>query len=39
MPTPILGIPTLSEWGMIAVAAGFILIGVYYAVKKRRASA
>ncbi len=39
MPTPIFGIPTLSEWGMIAVAAGFILIGVYYAVKKRRAAA
>ncbi|HML96657.1 MAG TPA: IPTL-CTERM sorting domain-containing protein [Thermodesulfobacteriota bacterium] len=39
MPAPIFGIPTLSEWGMIAVAAGFILIGVFYAVRKRRASA
>jgi hypothetical protein len=39
MPSPIFGVPTLSEWGMIAVAAGFILIGIYYAVKRRKASA
>lgn len=32
-------IPTLSEWGMIAAAAGFVLIGAFYAVRKRKASA
>jgi hypothetical protein len=32
-------IPTLSEWGMIAAAAGFALIGMFYAMRKRRASA
>ena len=30
-------IPTLSEWGMIAAAAGLGLIGVFFAMKKRRA--
>jgi hypothetical protein len=28
-------IPTLSEWGMIAAAAGLMLIGVFFAVRKR----
>ena len=28
-------IPTLSEWGMIAAAAGLILVGVFFAVRKR----
>jgi hypothetical protein len=32
-------IPTLSEWGMIAAAAGFAAIGMLYAVRKRRARA
>ncbi len=32
-------IPTLSEWGMIAAAAGFALIGMFYAVRRRRAQA
>jgi len=32
-------IPTLSEWGMIAAATGFALIGMFYAMRKRRASA
>lgn len=32
-------IPTLSEWGMIAAAAGFALVGMFYAMKKRGASA
>ena len=32
-------IPTLSQWGMIAAAAGLGLIGVFYAVRKRRAQA
>ena len=30
-------IPTLSEWGMIAAAAGFALIGIFYAVRRRKA--
>jgi hypothetical protein len=29
-------IPTLSEWGMIAAAAGLGLIGVYFALRKRK---
>lgn len=29
-------IPTLSEWGMIAAAAGFVLIGAFYAMRRRR---
>lgn len=32
-------IPTLSQWGMIAAAAGFVLIGTFYAVRRRRAQA
>jgi hypothetical protein len=32
-------IPTLSEWGMIAAAAGLMLVGVWFAVRKRRARA
>lgn len=31
-------IPTLSEWGMITAAAGLGLIGVFFAVRRRRAS-
>jgi len=31
-------IPTLSEWGMIAAAAGLMLVGVFFAVKRLRAS-
>jgi len=30
-------IPTLSEWGMIATAGGLGLIGVFFAVKRRKA--
>ena len=30
-------IPTLSEWGMIAAAAGLVLIGVFFAVRRKRA--
>jgi hypothetical protein len=30
-------IPTLSEWGMIAAAGGLVLVGVFFAVRKRRA--
>ncbi|MFI5323856.1 MAG: hypothetical protein ACHQ6U_10065 [Thermodesulfobacteriota bacterium] len=32
----VLHIPTLSVWGMIAAAAGLGLIGVFFAVRKRR---
>ena len=32
-------IPTLSEWGMISAAVGLVLIGVFYALKKRRMQA
>lgn len=35
--TPRTNIPTLSEWGMIAVAAGLGLVGVFYAMRRRRA--
>lgn len=31
-------IPTLSEWGMIAAAAGLGLIAVFFAVRRRRAA-
>jgi hypothetical protein len=30
-------IPTLSQWGMIAAAAGLGLVGVFYALKRRKA--
>jgi hypothetical protein len=33
------GIPTLSEWGMIAAAVGLVLIGAFYAMRRRKASA
>ena len=32
----IANIPTLSEWGMIAAAAGLAMIGVFFAIRKRR---
>lgn len=28
-------IPTLSEWGLVAAAGGLLLIGAYYATRKR----
>jgi hypothetical protein len=31
-------IPTLSEWGMIAAVAGLMMVGVFFAVKRRRAA-
>lgn len=34
VPT-IRNIPTFSEWAMIAAAAGLVLVGVYFAVRKR----
>ncbi len=30
-------VPTLSEWGMIAAAGGLALVGVFFAVRRRRA--
>lgn len=32
-------IPTLSEWGMISAAAGLGLIGVFFAVRRRKSQA
>ncbi|MEW6143869.1 MAG: IPTL-CTERM sorting domain-containing protein [Thermodesulfobacteriota bacterium] len=32
-------IPTLSEWGMIAAAGGLALIGVFFAMRRRKAQA
>lgn len=32
-----LDIPTLSEWGMITAAAGLGFVGVFFAVRRRRA--
>ncbi len=29
-------IPTLSEWGMIAAATGLMIVGVYFAVRRRK---
>jgi hypothetical protein len=38
-PPPVfVGVPTLSEWGMMAAAAGFGLLGAFYAVRRRKAS-
>jgi len=36
---PLNNIPTLSQWGMIATAAGFVLIGAFYAIRRRKAQA
>ncbi len=32
-------IPTLSEWGMISAAAGLGLVGVFFAMKRKKAQA
>jgi hypothetical protein len=32
-------VPTLSEWGMIAAAAGLVLIGVFFALRRRAVKA
>lgn len=32
-------VPTLSQWGMIAAGTGLVLIGVYFAIKRRKARA
>jgi hypothetical protein len=31
-------VPTLSEWGMIAAAAGLVLVGVFFAVRRKKRS-
>src|SRR5690606_13894326 len=40
-PTPAVveQIPTMSEWAMIAVAAGLGLLGAFYAIRRKRLSA
>ena len=35
---PVSNIPTLSEWGMMAAAAGLMIVGVFFAVRRRRAA-
>ena len=37
VPFTATSIPTLSEWGMIAAAAGLAMIGVFFAVRRKRA--
>jgi hypothetical protein len=32
-------IPTMSEWGMISAAAGLVLVGVFFAIRKRKVRA
>jgi hypothetical protein len=32
-------IPTLSEWGMIAAAAGLALVGVFFVIRRRKVQA
>lgn len=32
-------IPTLSEWGMIAAAGGLMIVGVFFALRRKRAQA
>lgn len=32
-------VPTLSEWGMIAAAGGLMLVGVWFAIRRRKARA
>ncbi len=36
---PVNPIPTISQWGMISAAAGLVLIGVFFAVRRKRAQA
>lgn len=39
-PPPVVRqIPAMSEWGMIAAAAGFAIVGAFYALRRKRASA
>ena len=35
-PGSIGNIPTLSEWGMIAAAGGLVLVGVWFAVRRKK---
>jgi len=32
-------IPTLSEWGMIAAAGGIVLVGIFFALRRRKVMA
>lgn len=36
---PLTNIPTLSEWGMIAAAAGLAVVGVFFAMRRKRLQA
>jgi len=36
---PAISIPTLSEWGMIAAAAVLAIVGVFFALRRRKAQA
>jgi hypothetical protein len=31
-------IPTLSQWGMISAAAGLVLVGMWFAIRRKRAA-
>jgi len=35
-PIELFNVPTLSEWGMVAAAAGLMLVGVFFAVRRRK---
>lgn len=37
MPSLPPAIPTLSEWGMISAATGLMLVGVFFAIRRRKA--
>ena len=37
--TKVSNIPTLSEWGMIAAAGGLMIVGVFFALRRKRAQA
>jgi len=37
-PIEVTNIPTLSEWGMISAVAGLLLVGVFFALYRRRAA-
>lgn len=39
MPLPLVDVPTLSEWGLIATAVGLGMIGLFFAIKRRKAQA
>ena len=36
--TPVINVPTLSEWGMIVAAAALMLAGILFSIYRRRAA-